>query len=84
MLADRYHLPVSTTQILSSGIAGTMYANRSGLQMGTIRNVAIAWVLTLPIAILLSGLFFILGVSLFPGTGLPNPAAAVALGSVVR
>ena len=84
MLADLYHLPVSTTQVLSSGIAGTMYANRSGLQMGTIRKIAIAWVLTLPIAILLSGLFFIIGVSLFPGTGLPNPPTAVAQGPVIR
>ena len=53
--ADMYGLPVSTTHVLSSGVAGTMAANRSGLQMTTIRNLALAWVLTLPIAILLSG-----------------------------
>src|SRR5262249_37340050 len=53
--ADIYGLPVSTTHVLSSGIAGTMAANKSGLQMSTIRNLALAWVLTLPIAIMLSG-----------------------------
>ena len=53
--ADVYGLPVSTTQVLSSGVAGTMAANRSGLQMATIRNLPMAWVLTLPAAILLSG-----------------------------
>ena len=53
--ADAFGLPVSTTQVLSSGVAGTMAANRSGLQWGTIRNLAMAWVLTLPVAILLSG-----------------------------
>ena len=53
--ADMYGLPVSTTHVLSSGVAGTMAANRSGLQWSTIRNLLMAWVLTLPIAILLSG-----------------------------
>ena len=53
--ADIYGLPVSTTHVLSSGVAGTMAANRSGLQMSTIRNLAMAWILTLPAAILLSG-----------------------------
>jgi inorganic phosphate transporter, PiT family len=58
--ADVFGLPVSTTQVLSSGVAGTMAAGRSGLQMSTVRNMAMAWVLTLPVAILLSGtLFFI-------------------------
>ncbi|ELX08925.1 low-affinity inorganic phosphate transporter 1 [Janthinobacterium sp. HH01] len=56
--ADIYGLPVSTTQVLSSGVAGTMAANRSGLQWSTVRNLAIAWVLTLPAAILLSGSLF--------------------------
>ncbi|QGM96529.1 inorganic phosphate transporter [Methylocystis parvus] len=59
--ADIYGLPVSTTHVLSSGVAGTMAANGSGVQMGTIRNLLMAWVLTLPCAILLSGsLYFIL------------------------
>jgi len=54
-LADVYGLPVSTTHVLSSGVAGTMAANGSGLQMATGRNLLMAWVLTLPMAILLSG-----------------------------
>jgi len=59
--ADMYGLPVSTTHVLSSGVAGTMAANGSGVQMGTIRNLLMAWVLTLPCAILLSGsLYFVL------------------------
>jgi len=53
--ADMFGLPVSTTQVLSSGVAGTMAANKSGLQWGTVRNLAMAWVLTLPAAMLLSG-----------------------------
>jgi PiT family inorganic phosphate transporter len=53
--ADMFGLPVSTTHVLSSGVAGTMAANRSGLQMSTLRNLAVAWVLTLPAAIVLSG-----------------------------
>jgi PiT family inorganic phosphate transporter len=58
--ADMYGLPVSTTQVLSSGVAGTMAASRSGLQVATVRNLLMAWVLTLPAAILLSaGLFWI-------------------------
>jgi PiT family inorganic phosphate transporter len=56
--ADAYGLPVSTTHVLSSGVAGTMAANKSGLQMSTLRNLAVAWVLTLPAAILLSGCLY--------------------------
>jgi inorganic phosphate transporter, PiT family len=56
--ADMYGLPVSTTHVLSSGVAGTMAANRSGLQMATMRNLLMAWVLTLPVSILLSGTLF--------------------------
>jgi PiT family inorganic phosphate transporter len=63
--ADMYGLPVSTTHVLSSGVAGTMAANRSGLQMSTIRNLAMAWILTLPAAILLSGSLYWLFVRLF-------------------
>lgn len=58
LVADRLAAPVSTTHILSSGIAGTMAANRSGLQPKTIRNILIAWVLTLPVTMLLSGGIF--------------------------
>jgi PiT family inorganic phosphate transporter len=57
-LADGYGLPVSTTHVLSSGVAGTMAANRSGLQLSTIRDIALAWVFTLPVAALLSGGLF--------------------------
>ncbi len=58
--ADNFGLPVSTTHVLSSGVAGTMAANKSGLQLSTIRNIAMAWVFTLPAAALLSGgLFFL-------------------------
>lgn len=48
--ADMLGLPVSTTHVLSSGVAGTMAANGSGLQWETIRNLMMAWVLTLPAA----------------------------------
>ena len=58
--ADGYGLPVSTTQVLSSGVAGTMAAAGAGLQLATIRNIAMAWALTLPSAMLLSGgLYFL-------------------------
>jgi PiT family inorganic phosphate transporter len=53
--ADNFHMPVSTTHVLSSGVAGTMTANGSGLQLVTIRNIALAWVFTLPAAALLAG-----------------------------
>jgi len=56
--ADAFGLPVSTTHVLSSGVAGTMAANRSGLQLATIRNLLMAWVLTLPASILLAGSLF--------------------------
>jgi len=58
--ADRFGLPVSTTHVLSSGVAGTMAANGSGLQWSTVRNLALAWVLTLPVAMALSFALFIL------------------------
>jgi len=56
--ADQYHLPVSTTHVLSSGIAGTMAANHSGLQTQTLRNLLLAWVLTLPVSVFLGALTF--------------------------
>jgi PiT family inorganic phosphate transporter len=58
MAADNFGLPVSTTHVLNSGVAGTMAANKSGLQFSTIRNIAAAWVFTLPVAALLSGGLF--------------------------
>jgi PiT family inorganic phosphate transporter len=57
-LADKWGLPVSTTHVLSSGVAGTMFANRSGLQMNTLRNLLLAWVLTLPVCVLLGAAIF--------------------------
>src|ERR1700720_1665864 len=62
--ADMFGLPVSTTHVLSSGVAGTMAANRSGLQMATIRNIALAWVLPLPMAMMLSAGLYILFLNL--------------------
>src|SRR6204780_2374665 len=56
--ADWFGLPVSTTHVLSSGVAGTMAANRTGLQWATVRNLAMAWVLTLPVSMCLSGTLF--------------------------
>ncbi|MBA3923933.1 MAG: inorganic phosphate transporter [Nostocaceae cyanobacterium] len=53
--ADHYGLPVSTTHVLSSGVAGTMAANGSGLQWETVRNILLAWVLTLPVCVVLGG-----------------------------
>jgi len=58
LAADGYGLPVSTTHVLSSGVAGTMAANKSGLQVSTLRDIALAWVFTLPAAALLSGSLF--------------------------
>ena len=63
--ADNFGLPVSTTHVLSSGVAGTMAANKSGLQMETVRNLAMAWVLTLPMAMLLSGSLYWIFAHLF-------------------
>jgi inorganic phosphate transporter, PiT family len=63
--ADAWGLPVSTTHILSSGVAGTMAANRSGLQWSTIMSLVSAWVMTLPVSILLSGMLFFIFRHLF-------------------
>jgi PiT family inorganic phosphate transporter len=64
-VADGYGLPVSTTHVLSSGVAGTMAANGSGLQLATIRNIATAWVLTLPAAMVISATLYWLFSHLF-------------------
>ncbi len=61
--ADSLGLPVSTTHILSSGIAGTMVANSSGIQGDTVRNIILAWVLTLPVCVILGAATF--GAGLF-------------------
>ncbi|WP_373322031.1 inorganic phosphate transporter [Acetobacter oeni] len=64
-LAERFGLPVSTTHILSSGVAGTMAANGSGIQMATLRSMALAWVTTLPAAMAISGCLYIVFRQLF-------------------
>ena len=56
--ADTFGLPVSTTHVLSSGVAGTMAASGSGLRLNTVRNIAAGWVFTLPAAAVLSGLLY--------------------------
>jgi PiT family inorganic phosphate transporter len=56
--ADIYGMPVSTTHVLSSGIAGTMAANRSGLQKDTLISILLAWVLTLPVCVFLGATLF--------------------------
>ncbi len=63
--ADNFGLPVSTTHVLSSGIAGTMAANGSGIQWGTLRSIALAWVLTLPCAMAISAALFFVFVHVF-------------------
>jgi PiT family inorganic phosphate transporter len=56
--ANIFGLPVSTTHVLSSGVAGTMVANGSGVRLSTVRNIAAGWVFTLPAAALLSGTLY--------------------------
>ena len=53
-------LPVSTTHVLSSGVTGTMVANNVGLKYGTLREMAAAWVFTVPVTMLLAGLLFLI------------------------
>jgi len=78
-----FGLPVSTTHVLSSGVAGTMAANGSGLQLSTIRNIAMAWVLTLPAAMALSAglywLFSMLFLKKRPKEKRPPPAREAAV-----
>ncbi len=60
-LADVAGFPVSTTHVLSSGVAGTMWANRSGIQLTTIRKIGLAWILTLPGAMVLAAALYLFG-----------------------
>ncbi len=60
-LASFSGLPVSTTHVLSSGVAGTMWANQSGLNGAMVKQIAAAWVLTLPVTMLISSVLFALG-----------------------
>ena len=57
-------LPVSTTQILSSAVAGAAVANKSGLKLSTVRNILLAWLFTFPAAMVLAGAIYYL-VTLF-------------------
>jgi len=70
LVADHYGLPVSTTHVLSSGVAGTMAANKSGLQMATLRNIVLAWVLTLPVCIFLGAFLFAFGLNVIALLGM--------------
>ena len=63
--------------MLSSGVAGTMAANGSGLQMATIRNMVMAWVLTLPVAIMLSGTLYVLFCASVLSSAQPSQAACL-------
>jgi len=65
LLAAFAGAPVSTTHVLSSGVAGTMVANGSGVQGGTLRKIGLAWVFTLPASMVMAGLLFILGRAFF-------------------
>jgi phosphate/sulfate permease len=79
-LADLAHMPVSTTHVFSSGVAGTMWANRSGIQGDTIKKIGLAWILTLPAAILLSAALFTLGGFLVPGAKATNERPGPTMG----
>ena len=69
LLADQLHMPVSTTHILSSGVAGTMVADGAGLQGSTVRNIAMAWITTLPAAMLIAGMLYWLFLTVLRATG---------------
>jgi PiT family inorganic phosphate transporter len=62
-----FGLPVSTTHVLSSGIAGSMVASKGikNLQADTVRNILLAWFLTLPVVMILSGTLFLLFRNIF-------------------
>ncbi len=70
ILADYLHMPVSTTHILSSGVAGTMVADGAGLQGSTVRNIAMAWVTTLPAAMAIAGLLYWLFLTIVRAAGM--------------
>jgi len=60
LAADTGGLPVSTTHVLSSGVAGAMAASGAGLQMATLRNLGLAWILTLPATMVISGALYLI------------------------
>ncbi|MCS7012303.1 MAG: inorganic phosphate transporter [Chloroherpetonaceae bacterium] len=59
-LSSLLGLPVSTTHVLSSGVAGTMVAQKAGIQVDVVRKIALAWLLTLPVSMLLAGTLFLM------------------------
>ena len=79
-LADVFHMPVSTTHVLSSGVAGTMWANRSGIQEATVRKIGLAWVLTLPAALVLSATLYSIGGYLIPAARPANTSPSLSKG----
>jgi phosphate/sulfate permease len=66
-LSTAFGLPVSTTHVLSSGIAGSMVASKGikNLQAETVRNILIAWLLTLPVVMVMAGTLFLIFRSTF-------------------
>lgn len=66
-LSTAFGLPVSTTHVLSSGIAGSMVASKGikNLQPDTVRNILIAWLLTLPVVMVMAGTLFLIFRSTF-------------------
>lgn len=68
--ADVLGLPVSTTHVLSSGVAGTMAANRSGVNTDTLKNLLLAWVLTLPVCVFVGAALFAMGLNVIALFGL--------------
>ena len=63
--ADGFGMPVSTTHVLNSAVAGTMVANKSGLNFATVRTILSAWIFTLPATICLSGVLYWLLLKVF-------------------
>ncbi len=61
-MSSYFNMPVSTTHVLSSGIAGSMVANKGvkNLQGDTVRNILMAWFLTLPVVMIMAGTLFLL------------------------
>ncbi len=66
-LSTYFGLPVSTTHVLSSSVAGGFVAQRGtkNLQKGTLRNILLAWILTLPVTIMLAGGLFLIFRAIF-------------------
>ena len=70
LMADYLKMPVSTTHILSSGVAGTMVADGAGLQASTVRNIAMAWITTLPAAMAIAGVLYVVFLAIVHALGM--------------